>query len=453
MRGCLHFHFYDLLPYLTDTRPSTRTRRTTAASTRARALSSFRCLYYWPRKFNQGGSKAREDRHSPYSALYSPHATIDSPARATRIRNGEISNLQRFHNDTTREEEDHNGGAKHTCIAVQVSVRPTGTDHSRMDVLQQNDLEYLFSKVAPQTAEATSINAATSASNLTVSTTSGGNTTGSTTLSLFAPPTASSPDSGASLSQFLCPTLELPAVDDTLTQQTEAAAASTSPVATATATATAATLAATGGHISNINNINRAIQETVSGFENSAQLHKLFKTEGSESGELQSLPAIFDLPPLPATDASSLLSPGKVSSSSSPSSTEFCTPASSPLSQQLVMQEAESSETPSPLLPPYPLAPLASSSSSSAARKRSMDDAGLSSGSSSFPSVPVVNSGGFDDAPRLSIDIHSQRTSIDNSAMPDGATSALSSSVSSPQSSFQDEVEPSQGTTITIVHK
>lgn len=313
-----------------------------------------------------------------------------------------------------------------------------------MDVLQQNDLEYLFSKVAPQTAEATSINAATSASNLTVSTTSGGNTTGSTTLSLFAPPTASSPDSGASLSQFLCPTLELPAVDDTLTQQTEAAAASTSPVATATATATAATLAATGGHISNINNINRAIQETVSGFENSAQLHKLFKTEGSESGELQSLPAIFDLPPLPATDASSLLSPGKVSSSSSPSSTEFCTPASSPLSQQLVMQEAESSETPSPLLPPYPLAPLASSSSSSAARKRSMDDAGLSSGSSSFPSVPVVNSGGFDDAPRLSIDIHSQRTSIDNSAMPDGATSALSSSVSSPQSSFQDEVEPSQ---------
>jgi hypothetical protein len=319
-----------------------------------------------------------------------------------------------------------------------------------MDVLQQNDLEYLFSKVAPQTAEATSINAATSASNLTVSTTSAGNTAGSTTLSLFAPPTASSSDSGASLSQFLCPTLELPAVDDTLTQQTEAAAASTSPVATAT---TAATLAATGGHISNINNINRAIQETVSGFENSAQLHKLFKTEGSESGELQALPAIFDLPPLPATDAGSLLSPGKVSSSSSPSSTEFCTPASSPLSQQLVMQEAESSETPSPLLPPYPLAPLASSSSSSAARKRSMDDAGLSSGSSSFPSVPVVNSGGFDDAPRLSIDIHSQRTSIDNSAMPDGATSALSSSVSSPQSSFQDEVEPSQGTTITIVHK
>lgn len=313
-----------------------------------------------------------------------------------------------------------------------------------MDVLQQNDLEYLFSKVAPQTAEATSINAATSASNLTVSTTSGG---GSTTLSLFAPPTASSSDSGASLSQFLCQTLELPAVDHTLAQQTEAAA-STSPVATATAT----TLVATGGHISNINNINRAIQETVSGFENSAQLHKLFKTEGSESGELQALPDIFDLPPLPATDAgSSHLSPGKVSSSSSPSSTEFCTPASSPLSQQLIMQEAESSETPSPLLPPYPLAPLASSSlSSSAARKRSMEDAGLSSGSSSFPSVPVVNSGGFDDAPRLSIDIHSQRTSIDNSAVPDGATSALSSSVSSPRSSFQDEVEPSQGTTITI---
>jgi hypothetical protein len=86
-----------------------------------------------------------------------------------------------------------------------------------------------------------------------------------------------------------------------------------------------------------------------------------------------------------------------------------------------------------------------------------MDDAGLSSGSSSYPSVPVMHPGGFSlppttvDGHRLSIDIsssshsHSHRASIDNSSGPDACnTSALSSSVSSPRSSFQDEDEPTQ---------
>jgi regulator of replication initiation timing len=321
-----------------------------------------------------------------------------------------------------------------------------------MDILQQNDLEYLFSKVAPA-AEATSItppNLACTLSALPISTTSG-NTTTDSTLSLFAPPTASSSDSGASLSQFLCQTLEVPAVDDAPAQQAATHSSATTHVGTdatlATDTAVTVTVTpATGGHISNINNINRAIQETVSGFESSAQLHKLFKTEGSDSGELQSLPSIFDLPPLTAaaTDASSL-SPGKVSSSSSPSSTEFCTPASSPLSQQ-AMHEAESSETSSPLLPPYPLAPLAMPSGGG--RKRSMEDAGLPSSSSSFQPMPVADPTGFslssDDGHRFSIDHHSHHPSVDNSSTPDGATSVLSSSVSSPRSSFQDDAEPSQ---------